>query len=178
MFANISKSSSCSSFQIKALSDEMVIDFSYVYIKALSDGMVILIFICLHQGPFRWNGHWFSYVYIKALSDGMVIDFLMFTSRPSPMEWSLISLLQQDPLQWNGHLFLSWHQDPLLRNGRVFFFFGSWPFFYNWSSHPFKSIFLVTPSLFKTQTKLVSLSLLIFYCDTMKSQIFIVSVKS
>jgi len=35
----------------------------------------------------------------------MVIDFLMFTSMPSPMEWSLISLLQQDPLQWNGHFF-------------------------------------------------------------------------
>ena len=31
--------------------------------------------------------------YIKALSDGMVIDFLMFTSRPSPMEWSLIFFL-------------------------------------------------------------------------------------
>jgi len=56
MFANISKSSSCSSFQIKALSDEMVIDFSYVYIKALSDGMVIDL-LCLHQGPLRWNGH-------------------------------------------------------------------------------------------------------------------------
>jgi len=69
-----------------------------------------LIFLCLHQGPLRWNGHWFSYVYsktlsdgmvivffpyIKALSDGMVIDFLMFTSRPSLMEWSLIFLCLQ-----------------------------------------------------------------------------------
>jgi len=32
-----------------------------------------LIFLCLHQGPLRWNGHWFSYVYIKALSNGMVV---------------------------------------------------------------------------------------------------------
>jgi len=77
------------------------------------------IFLCLHQGPLRWNGHWFSY--IMALSDGMVIDFLLFTarsspmewsfisfftSRPSPMEWSLISLSHQGPLQWNGHWFL------------------------------------------------------------------------
>ena len=61
-----------------------------------------LIFLCLHQGPLRWNGHWFSYVYIKALSNGMVIDFLMFTARPSPMEWSLFSSLRQGPLQWNG----------------------------------------------------------------------------
>ncbi|QCD89835.1 hypothetical protein DEO72_LG4g785 [Vigna unguiculata] len=30
--------------------------FSYVYIKALSDGMVI-DFLSLHQGPLRWNGH-------------------------------------------------------------------------------------------------------------------------
>ncbi|QCD95697.1 hypothetical protein DEO72_LG6g392 [Vigna unguiculata] len=87
-----------------------------LYIKALSDGMVIdsfmftsrpspmewslfsfftsrsspmewsLISLCLHQGPLRWNGHWFSYVCIKARSDGMGIDFLMLTSRPSPME--------------------------------------------------------------------------------------------
>jgi len=63
-----------------------------------------LIFLCLNQGPLRWNGHCFSYVYIKALSDGMIIDLLMFTSRPSPMEWSLIFLcLHQGPLRWNGH---------------------------------------------------------------------------
>jgi len=56
--------------------------------------------------------------YIKALSDVMVIDFLMFTSRPSPMEWSLIFLcLQQVPLRWNGHCFLSLHQGPLQWNG-------------------------------------------------------------
>ena len=68
---------------------------------------MVLIFLCLHQGLLRWNGHWFSYVYIKALSDGMVIDFHMFTSRPSPMEWSLIFLcLHQGPLQRNGHWFL------------------------------------------------------------------------
>jgi len=56
---------------IKTLSDGMIIDF-LLYIKALSDGMVIdflmftsrpssmewsLIFLCLHQGPLRWNGH-------------------------------------------------------------------------------------------------------------------------
>jgi len=36
----------------------------------------------------------------------MVIDFLMFTSRPSTMQWSLISLcLNQDPLRGNGHWF-------------------------------------------------------------------------
>jgi len=33
------------------------------------------------------------FLYIKALFDGMVIDFLMFTSRPSPMECSLIFFL-------------------------------------------------------------------------------------
>jgi len=104
----------------KTLSDGMVIVF-FPYIKALSDGMVI-DFLCLHQDPLRWNGHWFSYVYIKTLSDGMVIDFLMFTarpslmewslfsfftSRPSPMEWLLISLyLRQSPLQGNNHWFL------------------------------------------------------------------------
>jgi len=81
-----------------------------------------LISLCLHQGPLWWNGHWFSYVYsktlsdgmvivffpyIKVVSDGMVIDFLMFTSRPSPMEWSLIFLcLRQSPLQGNNHWFL------------------------------------------------------------------------
>jgi len=118
---------------IKTLSDGMVIDF-FLYIKALFDGMVIdflmftsrpslmewsFIFLCLHQGPLWWNGHWFSYVYIKALSDGMVIDFLMFTSRSSPMEWPLI-FLWQDPLLWNDHLFLSSHQGPLQWNGHWF----------------------------------------------------------
>jgi len=58
---------------IKALSNGMVIDF-FLHIKAISDGMVIdflmftskpypmewlLIFLCLHQGPLRWNGHYF-----------------------------------------------------------------------------------------------------------------------
>jgi len=47
-----------------------------------------LIFLCLDQGPLRWNG----------------VDFLMFTSRPSSMEWSLIFLcLHQGPLRWDGH---------------------------------------------------------------------------
>jgi len=123
-----------------------------LYIKAFSDGMVIdflmftsrpspmewsLIFLCLHQGPLRWNGHWFSYVYIKAISDWMVIDFLMFTARPSPMEWSLFSFftsrpspmewsltslcLHQGPLQWNGHWFLCYSKT--LSNGMVIYFF-------------------------------------------------------
>jgi len=36
----------------------------------------------------------------------MVIDSLMFTSRPSTMKSSLVSLrLQQDPLQGNGQGF-------------------------------------------------------------------------
>ena len=49
-----------------------------------------LVFLCLHQGHLRWNGHWFSF----------------FTSRPSPMEWSLIFLCShQGPLRWNGHWF-------------------------------------------------------------------------
>jgi len=50
----------------------------------------------------------------------MVTDFLMFTSRPSAKQWSLISLwLYQDPLQGNGHGF-SLHQDPLRDNGHWF----------------------------------------------------------
>jgi len=120
---------------IKALSDRMVIDFlmftarpspmewSFIYFFTSRPSPMewSLIFLCLHQGPLWWNGHWFSYVYIKTLSDGMVIDFLIFTSRPSPMEWSLIFLcLQQDPLQWNGHLFISSHQGPLQWNGHWF----------------------------------------------------------
>ena len=64
---------------IKALSDGMVIDF-LVYIKAFSDGMVI--YFLLH---------------IKALSDGMVIDFFV-TTGSSPSEWSsLFSSLDHDP---------------------------------------------------------------------------------
>ena len=52
-------------------------------------------------------------------SNGMVIDFLMFTSRPSPMEWSLIFLcLYQGLLQWNGHWF-SYVYIKALSNGMV-----------------------------------------------------------
>jgi len=82
------------------------------------------LFSLSHQGPLWWNGHWLSYVYIKVLSDGMVIDFLMFTSRPSLMEWALIFLcLHQGPLQWNGHwFFLCLHQGPLQWNGHWFSF--------------------------------------------------------
>ena len=95
-----------------------------------------LVFLCLHQGPLRWNGHWFSlftsrpspmewslifFLYIKALSNGMVIDFLMFTSRPSPMERSFISFFTSmpSPMEWSL-ISLSQH-DPLLQNGRVCF---------------------------------------------------------
>ena len=86
-----------------------------------------------HQGPLRWNGHWFSYVYIKALSNGMVIDFLMFTSRPSPMEWSLI-FLYQGPLRWNGHWF-SYLYIKTLSDGMVinFLMFTSRPSPMEWS---------------------------------------------
>ena len=56
------------------------------------------------QRPSPWDWSSLDPPFIKALSDEMVIDFLMFTSRPSPMEWSLIFLcLHQGPLQWNGH---------------------------------------------------------------------------
>jgi len=58
------------------------------HIKALSDGMVI-DFLSLHQGPLRWNGHWFSCLHQGPLRwNGHW--FALFTSRPSPMEWSLI----------------------------------------------------------------------------------------
>ena len=93
-----------------------------------------LVFLCLHQGPLRWNGHWFS----------------LFTSRPSPMEWSLIFLfLHQGPLRWNGHWFsyvyikalsdgmiidfLSLYQGPLRWNGHWFSFFTSRPSPMEWS---------------------------------------------
>jgi len=86
-------------------------------------------------------------LYIKTLCEAMVIDFLMFTSRPSTTQWSLISLcFHQDPLQSNGHVFfiiealyeamvidlftlkpstrqwssISLHQDPLQGNGHGF----------------------------------------------------------
>ena len=163
--------------------------FSYVYIKALSDGMVIdflmftsrpspiewsFIFLCLHQGPLWWNGHWFSYVYIKALSDGMVIDFLMFTSRLSPMEWSLIFLcLHQGPLRWNGHWF-SYVYIKTLSYGMVE------SCFYLPYHDPFHVIdhqtrvnrFLLIFFFLKIQTKLLSLSLLIFYCNNLKMSHF------
>jgi len=57
----------------------MVIVF-FPYIKTLSDEMVNVFF-----------------PYIKALSDEMIIDFLMFTAKPSLMEWSLFSFLTSRP---------------------------------------------------------------------------------
>ena len=137
---------------IKALSDGMVIVF-FLYIKALSVGMVIdflmftsrpslmewlLIFLCLHQGHLRWNGHWFSYVYIKALSDGMTIDFLMV--RPFPMEWTLIYFSHQGPLQWNGHWFLSHLRPSPMEWLSLFLLSISWPSSRNWSSDTFESV--------------------------------------
>jgi len=76
-------------------------------------------FLCLHQGPLRWNGHWFT----------------MFTSRPSPMEWSLIFLyLHQGPLRWNGHWF-SYVYIKALSDGMVidFLMFTSRPSPMEWS---------------------------------------------
>ena len=71
------------------------------------------------------------FLYMKALSDGMVIDFLMFTARPSPVEWSLFSFFIK--ALYNGmvidfcHIkalsdgmvidFLSLRQGPLRCNG-------------------------------------------------------------
>jgi len=94
-------------FHIKALSDGMVIDFLMFHIKALSDEMVI-DFLISHQGPLRWNGHWFSF--FTSRPSPMEWSFVsFFTSRPSPMEWPLISLSQQDPLLRNGRVcFLLW----------------------------------------------------------------------
>jgi len=146
-----------------------------------------LIFLYLHQGHLRWNGHWFSYVYIKALSDGMVIDFLMFTSRLSPMEWSLISLLQQDPLQRNGHWFLC--HIKALSNGMLidfchiktiisyemvesFFYFPCHDPLHGIDHRTRLSWFLLILFLLKIRTKLVSLSLLIFYCDNFEMSHF------
>ena len=166
----------------------------FIYIKALSDGMVIdFLMFTSRPSPMEWS--LILFLYIKALSDGMVIDFLMFTSRPSPMEWSLIVFLyikvlsvgmvidflclHQCPLRWNGHLFPSSYQGPLRWNGHWFlchnmilsfrmvefvFFFWSRPFSLNWSLYMLVLFFLFS---FKTQTKLVFLSLLIFYFDNL-----------
>jgi len=124
-----------------------------------------LIFLCLHQGPLRWNGHWFSYVYIKALSDGMVIDFLMFTSRPSPMEWSFISFFtsRPSPMEWSLISLSQW--DRLLRNGRVCFLLWITTLFFELVIVYAWFVFFLFS--FETQTKLVFLSLLIFYFDNL-----------
>ena len=77
----------------------------------------------IYQDPLRDNGHWFLYVYIMTLYKTMVIDFLMFTSRPSTKQWSLISLcLHQDPLRGNGHWFLMSHWGPLWGNGHRYLY--------------------------------------------------------
>jgi len=105
-----------------------------LYIKTLGEAMVIDCLI-LHHDPLWDNDHWFPHVHIKTLYEAMVIDFLMFTSRPSTRqwsliffvtsrpstrEWSLISLcLYQVPLQGNGHWF-SLHRGPLCGNGHWF----------------------------------------------------------
>ena len=72
--------------------------------------------------------------YIKTLSNGMVIDFLMFTAKPSPMEWSLFFFsLHQDPLRWNGHCFFPYIK--ILSDGMVidFLMFTSRPSPMEWS---------------------------------------------
>jgi len=91
-----------------------------------------------HQDPLQGNGHWFLGC-IKALCEAMVIDF--FTSRPSPLEWSLILFiasrpsarqwssisLHQAPLLWNGHWFSLSHRGPLRGNGHQFLYIKTLP---------------------------------------------------
>jgi len=121
----------------------MVIDFlvasrpsarqwsSISYIKALSLGMVIDSLCC-----------------IETLSMGLVID--SFTSRPSPMEWSLIFFLyikalsngmvidilmftsRPSPMEWSL-IFLSLQQDPLQWNGHCFLLSHQGPL--QWNGH-------------------------------------------
>jgi len=48
----------------------------FLYIKALSDGMVIdFLMFTSRPSPMEWSLIFF--LYIKALSDGMVIDFFV-----------------------------------------------------------------------------------------------------
>jgi len=159
--------------------------------------MVIGFFVTSRPSPMEWS----------------LISF--FTSRPSTRQWSLISLSHQDPLQWNGHWFLSLHQCLLQDNDHWFlchmktfsfrmaidflmqihlvtykpfpwdwpnlfflwtgtlslgmvesiFFFGSRPSSLNWSLYMLDLFFFLF--FFESQTKLVFLSLLIFYFDNL-----------
>ena len=105
----------------------MVIDFlvasspstrqwsSISYIKALSFGMVIGSQHC-----------------IETLSMGLVID--SFTSRPSAKQCSLISWLHWDPLQGNGHQFLTSRPSPL--EWSLILNIASRPSTWDWSSIP------------------------------------------
>jgi len=145
-------------------------------------------FLSLHQGPLRCNGHWFSYVYIKTLSDGMVIDFLMFTASPSPMEWSLFSFftsrsspmewllislcLHQGPLQGNDHWFLCYIKTLSYGMVESFFTFQIMTLFTELVVRPMRIVFLLIFFLLKIRTKLVFLSLPIFYCDNLKMSHF------
>jgi len=66
------------------------------------------------------NSGSFILLYIKTLCKAMVIDFLMFTSRPSAKQWSLIYLCSRpSTTQWSL-ISLCLHQDPLQSNGHGF----------------------------------------------------------
>jgi len=74
-------------------------------------------------------------LYIKTSCEAMVINFLMYTSRPSTMQWSLISLcLNQDHLRRNGHWFLYVYIKALYDAMVIdFLMFTSRPFVKQWS---------------------------------------------
>ena len=113
-----------------------------------------LVFLCLHQGPLRWNGHCFSYV-----------------SHQGPLRWNghLFPSSHQGPLWWNGHWFLCHNRILSFRMVESVFFFGSRPFSLIRSLYMLDLFFLFS---FETQTKLVFLSLLIFYFDNLWKLIF------
>jgi len=96
------------------------------------------------------------FLHIKALSNGMVIDFFV-TLRPSPFEWSFFFVtLRPSPMEWLSLVFYFPYHDPLHGIGRQI------------RVNRFLLIFF----LLKIRTKLVSLSLLIFYCDNLKMLYF------
>ena len=162
-----------------------------------------LISVWLHHDPLQSNGHWFL-CHVKALCKAMVIDFLV-ASRPSAKQWSLISS-HHDPLQGNSHRYLC-HIETLFIE-MVIDFSSSRPSPWDWPNlfwvvtlfsviatksfwglnldpllrigHRTRLIlFLFTFFfLFEIRTKFVSLSLLIFYYETMKSQFSDYLVKS
>ena len=87
----------------------------------------------LHRDLLHGNGHQVSHIWalslglaksfflIKALYKAMVIDFFV-TSRPSPLEWSLISFLYIMALFEAMVMVPLLHRVPLPRNGHQFLF--------------------------------------------------------